>query len=152
MAGVDELADAFLTASRVLVAVAVRSIEAAPVEVTLPQFRVLVLVASRGEQTVGQVALELGVNSSNATRVCDRLEQLGLVRRRRSSTDRRVVKVGLTDAGQDLVDAVTQIRRAEIVAVLSRMPDLDAARATRVLEGFATAAQEPEDRYWVTGT
>ena len=45
----DEVVDAVLTASRVLVAVAARSLQAAERDdVSLPQYRVLVLVASRG--------------------------------------------------------------------------------------------------------
>ena len=38
----DELAATFVTASRALVGIAIRSIEAAPVAVTVPQHRVLV--------------------------------------------------------------------------------------------------------------
>lgn len=150
MTDIDELADAFLRASRALVAVAARSIEAAPVEVTIPQFRVLVLLASRGDQTVGQLAAELGVNSSNATRLCDRLQQLRLVRRDRSSSDRRLVRIVLTGEGSEWLDAVTAYRRSEIREVLSRMPDLDALRAARSMEAFAVAAEEPADRDWVT--
>ena len=150
MTDIDELADAFLRASRALVAVAARSIQAAPVEVTIPQFRVLVLLASRGDQTVGQLAAELGVNSSNATRLCDRLQQLRLVRRDRSSSDRRLVRIVLTGEGAELLDAVTAYRRSEIREVLSRMPDLDALRAARSMEAFAVAAAEPADRDWVT--
>ncbi|WP_344341640.1 hypothetical protein, partial [Streptomyces rhizosphaericus] len=62
----DEVVDEFITAGRALVALAVRSINAAPVEVTLVQHRVLVLLASRGEQSVNALADELGVNASNA--------------------------------------------------------------------------------------
>jgi DNA-binding MarR family transcriptional regulator len=142
----DELVEAFLEASRALVAVAVRSIAAAPVEVTLPQWRVLVLLSSLGQQTVGELAVELGVNSSNATRVCDRLEQLGLVRRRRSSADRRIVRVALTAEGTRVVEAVVSSRREDVRDVVERMSDLDAARAARALAAFAAVALEPADR------
>ncbi|RYP82985.1 MarR family transcriptional regulator [Nocardioides guangzhouensis] len=147
----DELVEAFLEASRALVAVAVRSIATAPVEVTLPQWRVLVLLSSLGQQTVGELAVELGVNSSNATRVCDRLEQLGLVRRRRSSADRRIVRVALTAEGTRVVEAVVSRRREDVRDVVERMSDLDAARAARALEAFAAVALEPADRRTAQG-
>src|SRR4051794_34483985 len=44
----DDLAEAFLTASRVLVGLAVHSLAASPVDITLAQHRVLVMLASHG--------------------------------------------------------------------------------------------------------
>ena len=57
-----ELADAFVTASRALVSLAVRTIDDAPVDVTVTQHRVLVLLASRGALTIGDIAEGLAVN------------------------------------------------------------------------------------------
>jgi hypothetical protein len=69
------LVEAFLTASRVLVAVAARSLAAGNAEITLAQHRALVVLASRGAQRIADLAKLLGVNSSNATRNCDRLQR-----------------------------------------------------------------------------
>ena len=144
----DDLADAFLTASRALIGLAVRSIEAAPVDVTVAQHRVLVLLAARGELTIGDLADGLGVNPSNATRYCDRLQRLGLVHRARSLQDGRVVRVGLTQEGQALVTAVTERRRQEVDEVLERMTGPDAIRVVAALRAFNRAAGEVEDRDW----
>ena len=46
----DELVDTVLAASRALVAVAARSLAAAGDDVTLPQYRALVVLAARGPQ------------------------------------------------------------------------------------------------------
>ena len=144
----DDLADAFLTASRALIGLAVRSIEAAPVDVTVAQHRVLVLLAARGDLTIGDLADGLGVNPSNATRYCDRLQRLGLVHRARSLEDGRVVRVGLTQEGQALVTAVTERRRQEVDEVLERMTGPDAIRVVAALRAFNRAAGEVEDRDW----
>ena len=144
----DDLADAFLTASRALIGLAVRSIEAAPVDVTVAQHRVLVLLAARGELTIGDLADGLGVNPSNATRYCDRLQRLGLVHRARSVEDGRMVRVGLTQEGQALVTAVTERRRQEVDEVLERMTGPDAIRVVAALRAFNRAAGEVEDRDW----
>src|SRR3954471_24051863 len=80
-----DMADAFITVSRALVGIAVRSVNAAPVEVTLTQHRLLVLLATGGDQTVKALAEQLQVNASNASRLCDRLQKLDLVARDRSS-------------------------------------------------------------------
>lgn len=146
----DDLADAFVTASRALVGLSVRSIAAAPVDVTVAQFRVLVLLASLGEQSVGDLGEHLGVNQSNASRQCDRLEALGLVGRRRSTSDGRVVRVGLTGAGREAVDAVTDWRRGEVTRIVALMPQRHRAGVVAALRAFTDAAHELPDRDWPT--
>ena len=147
----DELADAFLTASRALVGLAVRSVAAGSVEVTVPQHRALVLLAGHGSLSIGSLAEELGVNQSNASRQCDRLERLGLVRREQSAADARVVQVGLTAAGRRLVDEVTAWRRAELERVLAAMGPVDGSALVEGLRAFAAAAHELDDRDWPKG-
>ena len=58
-------------------AIAARSLAEAG-DVTLPQFRVLVILASRGPRRVRDLADDLGVNPSGASRLCDRLSGKGL--------------------------------------------------------------------------
>lgn len=144
----DELTDAFLTSARALVGLAVRSINAAPLEVTVMQHRVLVLLASQGEQSVTELADQLGVNASNASRVCDRLERLALVSRRRSTTDARSVKVALTTDGMELLHAVNRYRRNEIRRILGSLPTDLGVRAVEALRTFNQAAHERSDADW----
>lgn len=150
MAEPSELTDAFVTASRALINVAVRSIDSAPVDVTVTQHRVLVLLAARGNLMIGDIADGLGVNPSNATRYCDRLQRLGLITRTRSVEDGRVVQVGLTRPGVALVKAVTQRRREEVERVLDRLTSVEAAGAVAALSAFNRAAGELEDRDWAS--
>ena len=144
-----EAADAFITAGRALVGMAVRSIAAAPIEITLPQHRALVLLATRGSQTVSALAEPLGVNPSNASRLCDRLERLGLVVRRRSDSDGRSVVISLTDAGRSLLKTVNDHRRDEVAKVLAQMRDDDVEAAIHSLEAFARAAHELAKDDWM---
>lgn len=146
----DGLVEEFLRASRALVGLALHSVNVAPVEVTLLQYRVLVLLTD-GERTVGDIAGALGVNPSNATRHCDRLGRLGLVSRRRSTSDGRVVRVGLTDAGRDVVEAVTAQRRGEVTRVLDAMPVRDAAAVVAALRAFSDAADGLAEQEWSSG-
>ncbi len=148
----DELAAVFVTASRALVGIAIRSIAAAPVPVTVPQHRVLALLAADGPQAIGTVAQQLGVNPSNATRVCDRLQRLHLVDRSRSSSDGRAVHVSITPAGRELVDAVTEHRRREVAAVLHQLPRRQAETVVAALADFNRAAHERADLEWADGT
>ncbi len=99
----DDLVDALLSASRAMVAISARSLADLDAEVTLPQFRAPVVLASRGPQRIVDIASALGVNPSTGTRMCDRLVAKKLVRRYRSSADRRKVRLTLTEAGRALV-------------------------------------------------
>lgn len=149
--GPDPLVDAVLAATRALVGVAARSLALLGEEVTLPQFRALVILATQGGQRLAELAQALGVDPSTATRMCDRLVRKELVHRRRTNDDRRGVRISLAPAGRELVDQVTQRRRAEIAEILAR---LDADRCEQVLsamDAFAQAAGEPPPDGWALG-
>jgi DNA-binding MarR family transcriptional regulator len=140
-AGGGELVDAVMTASRVLVGIAARSLAAAG-DVSLPQYRVLVLIAGRGPQRAIDVAGALGVNPSSATRLIDRLVRAGLVRRQRSRADRRSYLVALSPKGRDLVAEVTQRRREEFERLLSSLPADQHEPVISALHAIADAAGE----------
>lgn len=143
--------DGVLTASRALVGVAARSLAETEDTVTLVQYRALVLLASRGEMNVGNLAEALGVHQSTATRLCDRLVSRGLVEREIAPDNRREVLVSLTRVGEKLIRAVTARRRAEIDAVLARVTAKDRVAITAALLVFAEAAGEAPDDAWKLG-
>lgn len=147
----EELVDAVLGASRALVAVAARSLAGAEGDVTLPQYRALVVLAGRGPQRVADLAEALGVNPSTATRMGDRLVRKRLVRRARAADDRRVVRVAITADGRALIDEVTRRRRAEIRRIMRRLPAGEAAALVVALRRFAEAAGEVPDQGWASG-
>lgn len=144
----DELVDAVMTASRVLVAVAARSLAAVDEDVTIPQYRALVVLAQRGPQRPADLADALSVNRSTATRMCDRLVAHGLVERARSSSDRREVSVVLNTRGRHVVDEATRRRRVELSGLVSSMPVEDRDRLVRALRAFTDAAGEPGEPEW----
>jgi DNA-binding MarR family transcriptional regulator len=145
----DELTDAFLTSARALVALAIKSINAAPTEITLMQHRVLVLLASQGEQSMSVLADQLGVNASNASRVTGRLQRQGLVSRHRSAADARSVVVALTAEGMDLLRAVNRQRRREIRRILESVSPELGREAVEALRTFNEAAHERADADWI---
>lgn len=147
----DDVVDAVIGASRVLVAVAARSLTAAGEDVTLPQYRALVVLASRGPAKVAELAAELDVNASTATRMCDRLVAKGLVRRERDPDDRRTVHISISEAGRELVAAVTRKRRADVRSILRKMAVEGRPALVAALREFARAAGEVPEQYWSLG-
>lgn len=131
-------------------AVAARSVAGLAAEVTLPQYRALVVLASRGPQRGVELAAELGVNPSTATRLIDRLAKADLVERQPIADDRRAVLVVLRPAGKRLVATVHRRRRAEVARIVAGMPAADRAGAVAALRAFADAAGEtPESQWWL---
>lgn len=140
-----EQIDAVLRASRALVGIAATSLAAVEDVVTVPQWRVLVLVYTRGPLNLASVAAELAVNPSNASRTCDRLTKAGLLDRRESEVDRRNIVLTLTPAGRRLVQKVTRQRRVAIEKVLRRMPATTREGLVGALAEFAAVAGESDD-------
>ncbi|GIG40440.1 MarR family winged helix-turn-helix transcriptional regulator [Cellulomonas phragmiteti] len=80
-----------------------------PVGLTYPQYLVLVVLWTRGEQTVRQVIDLLHLDYGTVSPLLKRLEARGLVERRRRADDERSVTVSLTDAGQELRARVAHV-------------------------------------------
>jgi hypothetical protein len=97
---VDAMTDAVLTASRLLVAVSAQSIAAVDESITIPQFRLLVVLDTRGPLKLTMLAEYLGVNPSTATRMVDRLVAGDLVIRETNPASRRELFVSLSDSGR----------------------------------------------------
>lgn len=147
---IEELSDAVLTASRVLVAIAATSLRGIEDQVTLTQYRTLVVLQGRGPQTLQALADELQVVPSTATRMCDRLVKKGLIARASVADNRRVVELSITAAGTEIVNAVTRVRRRELRKIVGRMTPTSRASLIDALEEFASAAGEiPEDQWYL---
>lgn len=149
--GTDPLVEAVLGATRALVGVAARSLAQLGEDVTLPQFRALVVLATQGSRRLAELAQALRVDPSTATRMCDRLVRKELVHRRRTNDDRRGVRISLAPAGRELVAQVTARRRADIREILSRLDRSKYGVMLGAMEDFSRAAGEPAPDDWALG-
>ena len=144
-------AAAVLLASRALIGVAARSLSVVEDKITLPQYRALVLLGSRGEQNVGALANALAIHPSTATRLCDRLESKGFITRAPSPESRREITLNLAPAGARLLRAVTTRRRTEIHEILDQLSRDERRRLRAAFEVFGAAAGELPDDAWKLG-
>lgn len=141
-AGSDSVTELLVAASRALVAISARSLARVEDQVTLPQYRALVVLASRRGVRPVDLADALDVSPSTATRMCDRLVRKGLIERAHRDSNRREVEVRLSPEGRALVTEVTARRRRDLRRVLARIPDDDQRRLVEALRVFNTAAGE----------
>lgn len=117
----EEELRAFEMATRDLVGVALRSLSALGGIVSLPQFRLLLVLYERGRLPSTQAADALGLVGSSVTRLADRLVAAGYVVRGSDPTNRSVVTLDLTRSGRALVRKAIARRRAELSRVLAQM-------------------------------
>lgn len=132
-----------LVASRALTGVVARSMGNALDQVSLPQFRILVLLAASGPLRTGVLAERTGVHPSTLTRTADRLVRGGWVRRVDNPMSRREVLVELTDNGAALVGEVMASRKAQVAEILSRVSRAQHQVIVAGFTAFAEAAGEP---------
>ncbi|MGW5050077.1 MarR family transcriptional regulator [Actinokineospora sp. NPDC004072] len=85
------------------------------------QLRALHFAESAEPLTLTRLAALLNVLPSSASRLCDRLESAGLLRRRPGEQDRREVELLVTDEGHALLTRLRHDRRADLGRVLSNM-------------------------------
>jgi DNA-binding MarR family transcriptional regulator len=140
----DAAADATLVASRALLGVIARSLVGVLNHVTLPQFRVLVILASSGPLRMGVIAARMGTHPSTLSRIVDRLVIGELVVRQRNADSRREMLIALSAAGRELVDRVTAQRRNEIRRVLAGLSSDEREQIEAALSLFARAAAGAE--------
>lgn len=146
-----EAVEAVVRTARVFAAITAESIAQAGEGVTLPQLRVLVLASTSGVLSNAGVARALDVHISNASRICDRLVQAGLLDRRDSPADRRQVELTLTPAGSRLVEAVTDHRQMAFTRILVEMTPRERAALARSLGSFAGAGEAQLERRDLSG-
>ncbi len=144
----DQVLDAVVAGSRVLVGIATRSLQATAKDVTLPQCRALVTMAQLGPSSLVAVADALRVNPSTAKRMCDRLIAKGLVDRVTASGG---VCLALTRPGRDVVRHITKARRDELRQVVGQLSKAERVELVRCMEAFRRAGGETDERGWALG-
>jgi DNA-binding MarR family transcriptional regulator len=126
--------------TRVLVGVAWNSAHAAPVGVTFPQTRLLLVLDGLGQVPCSKLAAALGVTASSVTRLADKLEARGYLVRGADPHHRSVVTVKVTESGRQVVAQVLNRRHAELGALLDRLPTTQRRRATTAAQELVAAA------------
>jgi MarR family transcriptional regulator, 2-MHQ and catechol-resistance regulon repressor len=111
---------------------------------TVPQFGVLEALHHVGPMSLGELADRLLVTGGNITYVMDKLEDQGLVHRRRSERDRRVVEAHLSCAGRELIQGVFPGHAAHVRAMVAHLSDGEVGELRTLLKklGKGIAARE----------
>lgn len=85
---------------------------AAAGELTISQWRTLVVIGRGQALRVGDIAAQVGMSLPSTSRMVRRLERNGLVTTTRDESDRRATLVQLSDRGAAVREQVVQCRRS----------------------------------------
>ena len=82
----------------------------------------LAIILERAETppTMGELSTELGIPLSSATRIVDGLVSANFIERIPDESDRRVVRVRMTEAGREIYHSVMEFNKQRIAHMLSK--------------------------------
>ncbi len=112
--------------------------------ITGNQFFVMKMINDRGQMTVSEVAEEFNVSLSAVTSLVDRLHKTGMVERRRSEDDRRVVWLELTERGRNIVGACLESRRRILRRYLDKLDEKELEFMIEVNEKIISMMRQEE--------
>ncbi len=92
-----------------------------PYSITRSQFCFLKLIAGNADLQVGELARSLGVSPAASSKNLDRLEELGLVVRETSPTDRRATLLSVSPQGRQLVEEFERLKASRLTPVIAEL-------------------------------
>jgi len=98
-------------------------------DLTISQFGILEALLHKGPLCQRDIAAKILKSTGNITMVIDNLERRGLVRRERTSEDRRYITINLTNEGQQLI---AEVFPRVMAAIVEEMGILKAAEQTEL--------------------
>jgi MarR family transcriptional regulator, organic hydroperoxide resistance regulator len=116
--------------------------DAATSDLSDSQFQLLRILLDQAELPVGELACAAGVAGPTATRMFDGLERAGIVERRHSTQDRRVVTVRLTATGRKLVTKKHQVSLKKRQALYDSLTPAERKQVEQLLPRLADAIED----------
>lgn len=112
----------------------------APYGVTPAQYNVLRILRGSAPQTLScsELGERLLDRTPDVTRLLNRLQRGGLIRRERAEHDRRIVEVGITEEGQALVEQMEEEMEAAEGRLMSHLSPEEKSQLTQLLERLRT--------------
>jgi len=96
---------------------------------------------------VGELAGKMALHQSTASNMVDKLESAKLIRKERTSADQRVVRLYLTDAGQDLLKRSPSPARGVLPEALRLLDEEALLRLQRELDGLLRQIKDLDEGF-----
>ncbi|MDA8026651.1 MAG: MarR family transcriptional regulator [Actinomycetota bacterium] len=142
----ESVVDSILRSSRAILSIAVKSLNEIEETISIPQYRILVILGGRGDLPMSEIVKETSLAPASATRLCDDLLKKGLIDRKAHLDDRRQVIITITNEGSQLLRRVTESRRGMITEVVANLGEADLNEVEEGFALFAKASPEPDEK------
>lgn len=106
------------------------------VEINFSYLSVLCHIIDLGEPAMSELSRVCGIRLSTLTRVIDRLVERGFVERGQDLSDRRVVRVRLTEKGKEVVGNFEVARKKKIARILDKLSQEEREKLVGFLENI----------------
>ena len=105
--------------------------------VTGPQLTVVKLLETIGDLSLSELSDRIRAQNSTVTGIVDRMEREGLAQRVRSTEDRRVVRIRLTDKGAKLARSVPVLPMEILRTALGNLSTVETRELLRLMTKVA---------------
>ena len=95
------------------------------------------ILAESGKKTMANLADLNFVTQAWITGMTDKMEEKGYVKRVRSSDDRRVIYVELTEKGKEFIEKMKKVHDEFLKSFLSFIPPDDTSKMADIVENFS---------------
>jgi DNA-binding MarR family transcriptional regulator len=109
---------------------------------SMPEFIALEKVSSTQNCPVQDIGVKLGFTKSGATRIVNRLEKKGLVKKHKFPNDARVCCITITSKGQKALDSAGVICSSKLDQLISKVPVNSQTKIKDTLVAMAKALSE----------
>lgn len=121
-------------------------------ELTVPQLMCLKQLLKNGELTPGKLAKEVCLSQATLTGIIDRLEQKGLITRKRSKKDRRKMLVRLTDRGIQTANNIPWPLQKRFSNKFNALEEAEKIRIDNTLKQLVEMMESPSPPIWILGS
>jgi DNA-binding MarR family transcriptional regulator len=109
---------------------------------TLLQNQALLYLKNRPESTVGELAKKMGLSSSSAAQLIERLINLNVIKKIIDKNDHRIIHLILTKRGQIQTEISHCILSEKVGNVFFQMPEEDLKEVVRIFTKFLKSIEK----------
>jgi MarR family transcriptional regulator, organic hydroperoxide resistance regulator len=142
---INEIMKAHHRMTRVITPYAIKSWR--ELDVPLAQLKSLLIIAGTSETNFRTLAQHLGVTAGDVTRIIERLVEQGLVSRKPSPEDRRVIRLHATDKGRELLANLIESQTRHMARILEFMNLDDLQSLLKGISGLIEAMREHQKEF-----
>ncbi|MCX5749915.1 MAG: MarR family transcriptional regulator [Candidatus Saganbacteria bacterium] len=116
------------------------------IDITIPQFVALNIIAKKECPKMSDLSAELGVTLGNMTMMIDRLIKEDFVERKGDPEDRRIVRVCLNQKGKNLIKKAKEHKMDSMARIFGKMSEGDRKSLLHIIEKLTGAIRQEQER------